>query len=118
MGITAIAIGLSLAFASPTAAAQQAQPDAFTLAGALDRCMATHAVRLNHSDATDEVIYEQASRSCRPLRDRVTVAVRAQLRPEQAAEIVRWMDIQGRPNFMAMLTRIRSDRAGRAAGGN
>lgn len=91
------------------------QPNAYLLAQAYDRCMATCAVRLSHTDATDAAIFAQARQSCQPLGARMRVAVNAEVPPAQAAEALATMDAQAEPNFMRMLARIRSDRARRAA---
>jgi hypothetical protein len=104
---------MPLAIAGP-AAAQQPQPNVPLLAQALDRCMATQAVRLTHTTATDADIYAQASRSCLSLSDELRAAIRTQLPPAQASEILGSIDAQAETNFSALLSRIRSDRARRA----
>lgn len=76
--------------------------------------MATQAVRLTHTAAADADIYAQATQSCRALNEQLRAALNAQLPPVQAAEILAAIDAQAQPNFMAMLSRIRSDRARRA----
>ena len=96
--------------------AQQRQQNVQILAQAYDRCMATYAVRLTKTPATDEEIYSQAAASCAPLDGQLRTALNAQLEPAQAAEIFRSIDEQAKPNFMATLAQIRSDRAGRSGG--
>ena len=93
------------------AAAQQSQPDVQILAQAYDRCMATYAVRLTRTDATDADIFTQATAGCQALDDRVRAAITAQLPPARATEVLHAIDAQGEPDFMALLARIRSDRA-------
>ena len=100
--------------AAHQATAQQPQQDVQTLAHAYDRCMATQAVRLTRTDATDADIFRQATQACLSLQGLLRAAISAQLPPAQAAEILGPMDAQAEPNFMAMLARIRSDRARRA----
>jgi hypothetical protein len=95
------------------AAAQDPQPNAMILAQALDRCMATQAVRLTRTAATDAEIFAQARQSCLSLNDQFRAAVNAQLPAADAAEMLRSIDQQAEPNFMAMLSQIRSDRARR-----
>jgi hypothetical protein len=90
---------------------QQGPANPQIVAQAYDRCMATHAVRLTRTSATDENIYTQASQSCLPLNDQLTAAIKAQLPPAQADEILRTLAANGKPNFLSMLARIRSDRA-------
>ena len=106
----AITLLLSLC-AVQQASAQQAQPSIQVLAQAIDMCMATYAVRLTRTAASDEEIYAQAAQSCQAVEDQLTTALKAQLAPAQAAEVLQAMEAQEKPNFMAMLTQIRSDRA-------
>lgn len=98
------------------AAAQQGQPNAQIVAQAVDRCMATYAVRLTKTDTADEDIFAQAKLGCLPLHGQLVAAINAQLPAAQAGEILRTLDAQEKPNFMALLARIRSDRAQRAGG--
>jgi len=116
MWIKASATALALLLAMQPAAAQPAQTNLQILAQAYDRCMATYAVRLTRTAATDADIYTQATQSCAELDGQLKAALNAQLQPAQAAEIIRSMDAQAEPNFMVMLAQIRSDRARR--GGN
>ena len=116
MRIKLSATALFLLFAAQQAAAQDPQPNAMVLAQALDRCMATQAVRLTRTSATDAEIFAQARQSCLALNDQFRAAVNAQLPSADAAEMLRSIDQQAEPNFLAMLSRIRSDRARREGG--
>lgn len=116
MRIKMLAAALVLLFAGQQAAAQDAQPNAMVLAQAFDRCMATQAVRLTRTAATDAEILAQARQSCQALNDQFRAAVSAQLPAADAAEMLRSIDLQAEPNFMTLLTRIRSDRARREGG--
>ena len=98
------------------AAAQDPQPNAMILAQALDRCMVTHAVRLTRTATSDADIFTQARQSCLGLNEQLRASVNAQLPPADAAEMLRSIDQQAEPNFMALLARIRSDRARREGG--
>jgi hypothetical protein len=100
--------------AAQQATAQQPEQDVQTLAQAYDRCMATQAVRLTRTPATDADIFRQATQACLSLQELLRTAINAQLPPAQATDILRSIDAQAEPNFMAMLARIRSDRARRA----
>jgi len=108
MHVLLAAISLAGAQAASTA---QAEPSAQIVAQALDRCMATYAVRLTKTDASDEAIFTEATTSCLPLNVRLRAAINAQLPPPQAAGVIRSFDAQAKPNFMTMLAKIRSDRA-------
>jgi hypothetical protein len=110
------ALALVLLFVSQHAAAQDSQPSAMVLAQALDRCMATQAVRLTRTTATDPEIFARARQSCLALNDQFRAAVNAQLPPADAAAMLRSVDEQAEPNFLTMLSRIRSDRARREGG--
>jgi phage protein D len=61
------AVVLVSLFAAQQVTAQQPHPNAQILAQAYDRCMATHAVRLTHTTASDKEIFAQATESCLPL---------------------------------------------------
>ena len=98
-----------------TSAPAADRPNAQVLAQAYDRCMATYAVRLTRTDAADAAIFAQARDSCRPLGEQMRAALNAELPPAQAAELLTALDARAEPDFMAMLARIRSDRARRAA---
>jgi hypothetical protein len=108
-----IAIMLISLFAVQQATAQQPQPDFQIVAQAYDRCMATYAVRLTRTAATDEDIFLQARQSCLPLKERLRAAIRTQVPPEHVAEFLQAIDVDPELRFMAMLARIRSDRARR-----
>jgi hypothetical protein len=109
-------IALGSALLAQSAAAQQGQPNVQIVAQAVDRCMATYAVRLTKTAAEDEDIFAQASQGCLSLRGQLTAAINAQLPASQAGEILRTLEAQEKPNFMALLARIRSDRSQRAGG--
>ncbi|MBC2650681.1 hypothetical protein [Novosphingobium aerophilum] len=96
------------------ASAQSPQADAPTLAQALDRCMATYAVRLTRTDAADESIYASAVEGCKPIETELRAIVRRDVPPAQADAAFRQWDEQAKPNFMALLKRIRADRAARS----
>jgi hypothetical protein len=98
------------------ASAQQAEPNVQMIAQAYDRCMATYAVRLTHTAATDDEIFTQTTKSCLPLKGRLTAAINAQIPAPHATELLRTMEVQAKPNFVNMLARIRRDRAARAGG--
>ena len=110
------ALAFVLLCAAQQAAAQDPQPNAMVLAQALDRCMATQAVRLTRTAAADAEIYAQARQTCLALNDQFRAAVSAQLPSADAAEMLRSIDQQAEPNFLAMLSRIRGDRARREGG--
>ncbi len=113
---SAIVVALALLATEQQAAAQQQQAPVALLAQAFDRCMATSAVRLTKTPASDEDIYDQAVQSCAPLRGELAAAIRAQLPAPDAAELLGAMESQSKPNFLSMLDRIRRDRAARAGG--
>lgn len=118
MPIRPLLVGLVYLSCIQQAWAQQtpvprSQPDPRIVAQAYDRCMATQAVRLSRTSARDEDIHAQARQSCSVLEERLAVALRARLSATQAAEMIRSMEAQAKPNFMSLLARIRSDRARR-----
>lgn len=96
-------------FSVPVAAQQQ--PDIPTLASALDRCMATYAVRMSGGDATDDAIYAAASNGCQSIETELLTLVRSTMPAERAEPALQQWAAQKRPNFMAVLQRIRADRA-------
>ena len=114
MWIKSSALVLTLPFAMQPAAGQQPLQDVQIVAQAYDRCMATYAVRLTHTAASDQDIFSQASQGCLPLKSRLIEAINAQLPPAQAREVLESIEAQGEPNFMGMLALIRSDRRRRA----
>jgi hypothetical protein len=83
------------------------------LAQAQDRCMTTYAVRLTRTSATDEAIYADARSGCGTLASQLHAAIAKEYPADQAAELLATLDAQARPNFMALLQRIRADRAAR-----
>ena len=91
--------------------AREAQPNAQIIAQAFDRCMATYAVKLTKTAASDDSIYSQAKEGCQTLENRLTTAIREQTAPAQADELLRIMAAeQAEPTFKLMLSKIRSDR--------
>jgi hypothetical protein len=106
------AIAVLGVFALP-ASAQQAQPDLSTLAQALDRCIASYAVRLTKTDMADEAIYKSAVEGCKPIELDLKTAVRRDIAAPQAEAAIQQWDAQARPNFMSLLQRIRTDRVAR-----
>ena len=116
MGTKAAIVAAAALCAWHGTAAQPVQTNPQVIAQAYDRCMATYAVRLSRTEATDEEIFVQATRGCQSLDDQLTAAINAQVPAAQAAQLLQAMDAQAKPNFMAMLERIRSDRQ-RASGG-
>jgi hypothetical protein len=113
MSLKSKAVVLVIALGAQPALAQQSQPNAMLIAQALDRCMATYAVRLTKTAASDEEIYAEATKGCGPLNARFVDSVKASVPPEQAAELLKEADKSQKPNFLSMLTKIRSDRAKR-----
>lgn len=105
---------LGLLVAQPAAAAQ-AEPRVPVLAQALDRCMATYAVRLTRTDSADEEIFSAASDGCRSLTEQLSTAIAIEYPADQAQQLVAMLEANARPNFLAMLQRIRADRQNRAA---
>ena len=103
-----------VALVAGMANAQSPQADAPTLAQALDRCMATYAVRLTRTDAADEAIYASAIEGCRPIETELRTVVRRDVPPAEAEAALKQWDDQAKPNFMALLKRIRADRAARS----
>lgn len=112
MSISMVLVGISLMQA---AAPADVQPDVATLAQAVDRCMATHAVRLTRTDAADEAIFAQATEGCAPLKDQLLAAITRGYSADQAQQLQAAIEANARPNFMRLLQRIRSDRQNRAA---
>lgn len=106
-------VALALLTVAQTSAAQQAPLSPQIIAQAVDRCMATYAVRLTRTAASDESIYAAAEQGCRPLNDQLKAAARTAVPPAQADAFIQQLDASAKPNFLAMLARIRSDRAAR-----
>jgi hypothetical protein len=107
----AIFIGAVLLSGAQSLVTPQAQPNPQIIAQALDRCMATYAVRLTKTSASDETIYAEAAQGCSPLNERLKGAINAQVPAAQAADFIKQMDASAKPNFIAMLAKIRRDRA-------
>ena len=94
--------------------AEAAQRSAMVAAQAHDRCMVGYAVRLTKTSATDEAIYSEAVAGCKALHKQLGVAVAREYAPEQAAQLITAFEAQAKPNFLALLQRIRTDRLGKA----
>lgn len=103
-------LGLLAGFANP-ASQQEAMPSIPVIAQAHDRCMTTVAVRSSRTSSNDAEIFAEARRSCAHLDEQLTAAIRKQLPPATAAEILAKLAAQSEPNFMSMLSKIRSGRA-------
>jgi hypothetical protein len=104
-----LALAVQPAFAQPT------QSNVATLAQALDRCMATYAVRLTKTGMADEAIYRAAADGCKQIEADLTAAVRRDIPAAQGnAALAQWKE-QAKPNFVALLQRIRADRAAQGA---
>jgi hypothetical protein len=101
---------------TPPAAPQPAPeaPNVPLLAQMLDRCMATYAVRLSKTDMADEAIFAEARKGCAGIDQQLRAGVRSQLPAAEAEALFKQFDDTDRPNFMALLQRIRADRAARA----
>lgn len=104
---------VTCAIGAQALAAKDAQPDARIIAQTYDRCMATYAVRLTKTSASDDAIYAEAAKSCLPLKEKLTEAIRRQVSQQEAEMLLASMDASEKPNFVNMLDRIRSDRAKR-----
>lgn len=113
MQLKALLVVLTGAVSVQPAVAQEGQANAQIIAQALDRCMATYAVRLTRTAASDEEIYAEANRSCAPLNAKFVDAIHAEVPPQQAADLLKTLDETAKPNFFRMLAQIRSDRAKR-----
>lgn len=109
-----IALSLIAAAALAGQSAPPAQPSAMALAQAHDRCMTTYAVRLTKTSAADEAIYAEAIAGCKTLKDRLSAGIAREYTPAQAAELTGTLETQAKPNFLALLRRIRTDRLNRA----
>ena len=104
---------IAIALVAAAIAAQPAQPSTMMLAQAYDRCMATYAVRLTKTAATDEAIYTEAVAGCKALKDQLTAGIGREYAPAQVTELTAAMEAQAKPNFLALLQRIRTDRLSR-----
>ena len=109
-----IAVSLVAAAALAAQPAQPPQPGAMMLAQAYDRCMATYAVRLTRTAATDDAIFAEAVAGCKAAKDQLVTSIAGEYTPAQAAELTATLEAQARPNFLTLLQRIRTDRLGRA----
>ena len=109
----AIILIAMLGVATPSAFAQTAQADIPTLAQALDRCMATYAVRLTKTEMADEAIFLAAADGCKQIDADLTAAVRRDIPAAQGEAAIAQWNSAAKPNFMGLLARIRSDRAAR-----
>lgn len=118
MNKSALIAGGILSLIAQVASAQLPQTDVPTLAQALDRCMATYAVRLTRTDAADEAIFASAVEGCKQIDTELRTAVRRNVDAAQADAALKQWDEQAKPNFMSLLTRIRTDRAARADSNN
>lgn len=103
----------ALATATQPLSAQPAQPDAQLLAQAHDRCMTTYAVRLTKTAATDEAIYSEAVSGCSAVKNALGAAIARDFAVDRAAELAALLEAQAKPNFLALLQRIRTDRLNR-----
>jgi hypothetical protein len=106
---------LTLALLLAVPAVAQPTPSVPLLAQAFDRCMATYAVRLTRTLANDDAIYAEAIKGCQEIDGQLRTAVRAQMPAAEAEKLFAQFDASSRPEFMALLQRIRADRAARAA---
>lgn len=107
-------LGLLAAIAAQPSTAQPTQPDASTLAQAFDRCMATYAVRMTRTDASDDAIFAAATEGCKQIDTELTKTVRRDFPPAEAEAAIKQWSAQAKPNFMNLLSRIRADRAAQA----
>ena len=105
---------LAVGAATTSQQVDAAQPSAMILAQAHDRCMVGHAVRLTKTSATDDAIYSEAVTGCNALHEQLGAAVAREYTPEQAAQLTKTFEAQAKPNFLALLQRIRTDRLRRA----
>lgn len=103
----------SLALAGQPAVARVG-PSAAMLAQAQDRCMTTFAVRLSRTTATDEAIFAKADAGCTSLKQQLGAAIAREYSADQAAALTATLDAQAKPNFLALVQRIRTDRRDRA----
>jgi hypothetical protein len=115
MHYATISSAIMIAAAIPPALAQQGQPDVVIVAQALDRCMATYAVRLTKTPASDDIIYAEAVKGCAPLNDKFVEGIKRTVPSRQATELLRDMETSKKPRFLNMLAQIRSDRAKRTS---
>ena len=115
--LISLLLAVPLAAQTTPPAAPQPAPEASNvplLAQMLDRCMATYAVRLTKTDMADEAIFAEAGKGCAGIDLQLRAGVRSQLPAAEAEALIKQFDDTDRPNFMALLQRIRADRAARA----
>ena len=84
------------------------------LAQANDRCMTTYAVRMTKTDATDDTIFASAVEGCKELQSQLYAAIDGEYPAPQATELKGQLDARAKPDFLALLQKIRTDRAQRA----
>ena len=109
-----ICLAMCLGVPVQAASAQSPQPGAMALAQAHDRCMTTFAVRETKTDLPDNEIFAKASSGCEALNTRLNAAIRAEYPADKADELIAMLAAQAKPNFQAMLGKIRNDRQRRA----
>lgn len=102
-----------LALALSAATSATSQPNVMIVAQAYDRCMATQAVRLTRTIASDDEIFTRAVQTCAALRTELVEALERELPANQAETTLSAMNAQAKPKFMRLLARIRFDRAKR-----
>ena len=76
--------------------------------------MTTYAVRMTMTAATDEAIYADAVSGCSAVKNALGAAIVRDYPADRAAELNALLDAQAKPNFLALLQRIRADRLSRA----
>lgn len=104
----------AIAAATISQSAEVAPPNAMMLGQAHDRCMVSYAVRLTKTSASDEVIYTEAVSGCRGLHEQLGAAIARDYAPEQAVQLTTRLEAQAKPNFLALLRRIRTNRLSKA----
>ncbi len=105
----------SIALVGTPGLAQQAEPSLMVIAQAQDRCMTTYAVRLSKTMTDDEQIFEQAKAGCAGLDEELNTAIEREIPIEKQSELKTMLAQSSRPNFMAMLAKIRADREARGS---
>ena len=108
-GYVAIAV-LAGTLVQPSVA-QPTQPSLATLAEALDICLASYAVQLTYSSASDDAIYAAAKDGCKKIETELIATVRRDVPPAQADAALRQWAAVAKPNFMTVIQRIRADRS-------
>ncbi|OYQ31903.1 hypothetical protein CHU93_04080 [Sandarakinorhabdus cyanobacteriorum] len=110
------ALAVTMVAQSAPPVAQEAPANVPFLAQMLDRCMATHAVRLSKTDMDDAAIYAEAGKGCAAIDQQLRAGVRSQMPPAEAEALIKQFDATDRPNFLVLLQRIRADRVARGNG--